>query len=66
MGLFGLLLGAPVDEVAGIEGDAEKIGRNKAKLCGANADDANDGAVERSDDPALPEFLANEDGGENR
>ena len=60
-----MLLGAPVDEVAGVEGDAEKIGGNEAELGGADANDADDGAIEGSNDPALPEFLANEDGGEN-
>ncbi len=60
-----MLFGAPVDEVAGVEGDAEEIGGNETELCGADANDANDGAIEGSNDPALPEFLANEDGGEN-
>ena len=59
------LLGAPVDKVAGVEGDAEKVGGDEAELGGADADDADDGAVDTRDDPALPEFLANEDGGEN-
>jgi len=54
-----------VDEVAGVEGDAEEIGGNKTELCSADANDANDGAIEGSNDPALPEFLANEDGGEH-
>jgi len=60
-----LLLGAPVDEVAGVEGDAEEISGNETELCGTEANDADDGAIEGSNDPALPEFLANEDGGEN-
>ena len=63
--LFGLLFGAPVDEVAGVEGDAEKVGGNETELCSADANDANDGAIEGGNDPALPEFLANQDGGEN-
>ncbi len=65
LGLFGLLLGAPVEQVAGVEGHAEKIGGNKVELCSRDADDADDGAIEGSNDPALPEFLANQDGGEN-
>ncbi len=65
MRLFGLLFGAPVDEVAGVEGDAEKIGGDETELGGADADDANDSAIEGGNDPALPELLANEDGGEN-
>ena len=63
--LFGLLLGAPVDEVAGVEGDAEKIGGDETELGGAYADDADDGAIDSGDDPALPEFFADEHGGEN-
>ena len=60
-----LLFGAPVDEVAGVEGDAEKIGGNETELGGADADDANDGTIEGGNDPTLPEFLANEESGEN-
>src|SRR6267378_2119284 len=55
----------PVDEVAGVESDAEQIGGDEAELSSADADDADDGAVDSCDDPALPEFLANEHGGEN-
>ncbi len=54
-----------MDEVAGVEGDAEKIGGDEAELGGADADDADDGAIEGGNDPALPEFLPNEYGGEN-
>ena len=60
-----LFFGAPVDEIAGIEGDAKKIGGDKSELRGADSDDADDGAVDSGDDPALPELLANEHGGEN-
>ncbi len=65
MKLLVVLFGAPVDEVAGVEGNAEKVGGNETELGGADANDANDGAIEGSNNPALPEFLANEDGGEN-
>ena len=54
-----------MDEVAGVEGDAEKVGGNETELRGAEADDADDGAIEGSNDPALPEFPANENGGEH-
>ena len=64
-GLFGVFFGAPVDEVAGVEGDAEKIGGNETKLRSTNADNTDDGAVERGNDPALPELLAYQDGGEH-
>ncbi len=61
--LLVLLLGAPVDEVAGVEGDAEKVGGDEAELGGADANDADDSAVDTGDDPALPELLADEDSG---
>ncbi len=60
-----MLLGAPVDEVAGVEGDAEKIGGNETELGGADSDDADDSAIDGGDDPALPELFANEHSGEN-
>ena len=63
--LFGLLFRTPVDEVAGVEGDAEKIGGDKSELGGADSDHADDGAVHGGDDPALPELLADEHCGEN-
>ena len=58
-----MLLGfeAPSDQVAGVESDAEKIGRNEAELRSADADNANDGAIDRGDDPALPEFAPEKD-----
>ena len=59
------LFGAPVDEVAGVKGDAEKVGGNETELCSTDANDANDGAIKGSNDPALPEFPANENGGEH-
>ena len=61
-----MLFGAPVDEVAGVEGDAEEIGGDETELGGAHADDTDDGAIEGSDDPALPELFANEGGGQDR
>ncbi len=64
-GLLILLFGAPVDEVAGVEGDAEEVGGDETELSGADADDADDSAIEGGNDPALPELLANEDGGEH-
>jgi hypothetical protein len=55
-----LLFGAPVDQVAGVQGDAEKIGGDESELRGLDANDTNDRAVNGSNDPALPELLANE------
>jgi hypothetical protein len=61
-----LLFGPPVDEVAGVQGDAEKIGGNETKLRGADTNDTNDSAIEGGNDPTLPELLANQHGGKNR
>ena len=55
-----LLFWAPVDEVAGVQGDAEKIGGNETELRGADTNDTNDSAIEGGNDPTLPELLANE------
>ena len=60
-----MLFGAPVDEIAGVESDAEEVGGDETELGGAHADDTDDGAIERGNDPALPELFANEHGGEN-
>ena len=51
---------APVEEVASVESDAKEIGGDKAELGGSNADDADDGAVDASNDPALPQLLSDE------
>jgi len=55
-----LLFGAPVDKVACVKGDTEKIGGDESELRGADANDTNDRAVNGSNDPALPELFANE------
>jgi len=60
-----LLLRAPVDEVARVEGDAEEVGGDESELGGADADDTDDGAIDGGDDPALPELLANKHGTHN-
>jgi len=49
-----------VDQVAGVESDAEKIGGNESELRGLDANDTNDRAVNGSNHPALPELFANE------
>jgi len=48
-------LETPVEEVAGVESDAKQIGWDASELRGADADDANDGAVYSSNYPSLPE-----------
>jgi hypothetical protein len=56
-----LLLGTPVDEVGRVKSDAKEISGHETELSGTDADDADDGAIERGHNPALPEFLAEED-----
>jgi hypothetical protein len=58
--LWDALSGAPSKQVAGVEGDAKKVGGDKSKLRGADPDDANDCAVDCGHDPALPQLPANE------
>jgi len=41
--IIGSTFGPPVDEVAGVQGDAEKMARHETKLRGADANDANHG-----------------------
>jgi len=60
-----LLFGAPVDEVAGVESNAKQIRGHETELRGADTDDTDDGAIDGGHDPALPEFLANQQGREN-
>jgi len=64
-GLLILFLGPPVNEIAGVKGDAKQIGGYETKLGGADADHTNDGAIDGSNNPALPELLAEEDGAQN-
>jgi len=56
----------PTDQIASIESDAEEIRGDEAELRGAHANDADDRAVHSSNDPAVPEFPAEEEGGEDR
>jgi len=60
-----LFLGPTVDEIAGVKGDAKQIGGYETKLGGADADHTNDGAIDGSNNPALPELLAEEDGAQD-
>src|SRR5260370_33360167 len=56
--LFALLLGAPVDEVAGVEGDAKKIGGGKFGFGGGEPHDTGESAHVRGGHPQLPQCLA--------
>lgn len=58
-------LEAPGDDVAGVKRDAKEVRRNEAKLSRPHADDAYDGAVDRRDDPALPQFFPQEKGAQD-
>lgn len=60
-GLLILLLRPPVDEIGRVKGDAKEIGGDETELGGTDADHTDDGTIERGDNPALPEFLAEED-----
>jgi hypothetical protein len=57
-----LFLGAPVDEIGGVQSDAKEIGGHETELGGADADHTDDGAIESGYNPALPELLSEEDG----
>lgn len=57
-----LFLGTPVDEVRGVQSDAKEIGGDETELGSADANHANNGAVDGGNNPALPELLAQEDG----
>ena len=56
---------APGAEIDSVKGDAEEIGGDEAELRRANADHADDDAVNRGDHPALPKLLAEQDGPDN-
>ena len=60
--LAALFSDTPGEEVAGVERDAKEIGGHEAELGGADADDAQDGAVDGRDDPALPQSFSEENG----
>jgi hypothetical protein len=60
-----LLLGAPVDEVARVKGDAKEISGHETELGSSHADHTDDRAIQGGNNPALPELLANENGGQN-
>lgn len=60
-----LLLGPPVDEVGGVQSDAQEIGRYESELGGADTNHANDGAIQCGNNPALPELFAEKDGAQN-
>ena len=56
----------PVREVMRIEHDAQEIAGEETILCCLNSDHTHDEAIQRSDDPAEPEPLSDENRGEDR
>jgi len=60
-----LFLGTPVDEIGGVQSDAKEIGGHETELGGADADHANNSAVDGGNHPALPEFFTKKDGAED-
>ena len=56
---------APLGEVVGVEADAEKVCGDEAELRRPDADEANNQAIQRCDDPPVPEFSADQDGGDD-
>jgi hypothetical protein len=57
---------APLREIVRVESDTEKIRGHEAELSRPNANEANDDAVQRGDDPAMPQLLPNEDRRDDR
>ena len=53
----------PIAHVARVQHDTEQVGGDESHLPRPHADDANYNAVQRSDDPAVPQSLADEHGG---
>ena len=54
-----------MEQVACVKSDAYEIGRHKAELSRPEADNADDRAVDRSNNPTLPQLLAEQDCPEN-
>lgn len=65
-GRLGLRRGAhPGTEVEGVDADAEEVGGNETELRGAQADEADDDAVDAGHHEARPVFACNQNGGQN-
>jgi hypothetical protein len=54
-----------VDEIAGVQRNAKQVCWNKSELGGADTDHTDDGAIERSNNPTLPELFTEEDGAQD-
>ena len=60
-----MLLGTPIDEVGSVERDAKEIRGDETELGRADANHADNSAVDGGDNPTLPELLAEENGAED-
>ena len=56
---------APGAQIDGAHRDAENVGRDEPELCGANANDADDDAVDRRQCPAFPAAASHQNCGRN-
>lgn len=59
----GIDLLSPSENVPGIEGNAEHVGGNEASLRCVEGNVADENAVDAREEPSLPAFLAQQDGG---
>ena len=57
--------GTPIREIVSIKSDAQQIAGKKAILRRLNADHANDEAVYRSENPAVPQPFSDKNRGKN-
>jgi hypothetical protein len=55
----------PIGQIVSIEPDAQQIARKKAILRRLNSDNANDEAVYRSKNPAVPQSFSDKNRGKN-
>jgi hypothetical protein len=56
----------PTAEIPGVQGYAKEVRGDEAELTGLNTDEADNDAIDRGHDPPVPEFLADEDCGDDR
>jgi hypothetical protein len=56
------MLSFPVDQVVTVDRETEQVGGNKAGLPSAEADHANDDAIDGGENPPMPQAAADENG----
>ena len=57
--------GTPIRQIVSIKSDAQQIARKKAILRRLNSDNANDEAIYRSKNPAVPQSFSDKNRGKN-